>query len=110
MSISEFLPDERRSAVDLATRGHQIFPVLDADDLRRLRRFAVARRWHDGDTVFRACVDSPGMVVVLAGHLLCSRTDALGKRVEVIEYGPGQVSGEGASVTGRPPHSITSAS
>ena len=103
MSISEFLPDERRSAVDLATRGHQIFPVLDADDLRRLRRFAVARRWHDGDTVFRACIDSPGMVVVLDGHLLCSRTDALGKRVEVVEYGPGQFSGEVAVLSGRPP-------
>lgn len=103
MSISEFLPDERRSEVDLATRGHQIFPVLGLEDIRRLRRFAVPRRWHDGDTVFRACVDSPGMVVVLAGHLLCSRTDALGKRVEVVEYGPGQFSGEVAVLSGRPP-------
>jgi len=113
MSFSEFISPEslsdapagsdQRSAVDLATRGHQIFPVLSADDLRRVRRFAVPRRWHDGDTVFRACVDSPGMVVVLAGHLLCSRTDALGKRVEVVEYGPGQFSGEVAVLSGRPP-------
>jgi thioredoxin reductase (NADPH) len=103
MSMSEFIPDERRSEVDLATRGHQIFPVLAAEDIRRLRRFAVERRWHDGATVFRACVDSPGMVVVLAGHLLCSRTDALGKRVEVVEYGPGQFSGEVAVLSGRPP-------
>ena len=114
MSISAFTSDEfiahaagagsdRRSAVDLATRGHQIFPVLGPDDIRRLRRFGVARRWHDGETVFRACVDSPGMVLVLAGHLLCSRTDALGKRVEVVEYGPGQFSGEVAVLSGRPP-------
>jgi thioredoxin reductase (NADPH) len=103
MSMSEFIPDERRSEVDLATRGHQIFPVLAAEDIRRLRRFAVERRWQDGATVFRACVDSPGMVVVLAGHLLCSRTDALGKRVEVVEYGPGQFSGEVAVLSGRPP-------
>jgi len=114
MSISTFLPDEaladapaagsdQRSTVDLATRGHQIYPVLGADDIRRLRRFAVPRRWHDGETVFRACVDSPGMVVVLDGHLLCSRTDALGKRVEVVEYGPGQFSGEVAVLSGRPP-------
>jgi len=114
MTISEFLPDEsgtgaalagseHRSQVDLATRGHQIFPVLNADDIRRVRRFAVARRWQDGETVFRACVDSPGMVLVLAGHLLCSRTDALGKRVEVVEYGPGQFSGEVAVLSGRPP-------
>jgi thioredoxin reductase (NADPH) len=99
-----FGPDtQARAAVDLATRGHQIYPVLSADDIRRLRRFAVERRWPDGATVFRACVDSPGMVVVLSGRLLCSRTDALGKRVEVVEYAPGQFSGEVAQLSGRPP-------
>ena len=108
MSISAFLPDppvsgsDQRSAVDLATRGHQIFPVLGPDDLARLRRFAGGRRWGDGETVFRACVDAPGMVVVLQGHLLCSRTDALGKRVDVVEYGPGQFSGEVSQLSGRP--------
>jgi thioredoxin reductase (NADPH) len=91
------------SAVDLATRGHQIFPVLSDDDLRRVRRFGVPRRWADGACVFRACVDSPGMVVVLGGHLVCSRTNALGERVEVVEYGPGQFSGEVAQLSGRPP-------
>lgn len=94
---------ESRAAVDLATRGHQIFPVLSADDIRRVRRFGVPRRWHDGECVFHACGASPGMIVVLAGHLLCSRTDALGNRVEVVEYGPGQFSGEVAVLSGRPP-------
>ncbi|WP_296945259.1 FAD-dependent oxidoreductase [uncultured Massilia sp.] len=92
-----------RSQVDLATRGHQIYPVLGADDIRRVRRFAVERRWHDGETVFRALVDSPGMVLVLEGALCCSRTDALGKRVEVNVYQPGQFSGEVAQLSGRPP-------
>jgi thioredoxin reductase (NADPH) len=107
--LPAFSPDnfgadpEPRSSVDLATRGHQIFPVLSADDLRRVRRFGVPRRWPDGACVFRACVDSPGMVVVLGGHLVCSRTDALGKRVEVVEYGPGQFSGEVSQLSGRPP-------
>jgi thioredoxin reductase (NADPH) len=102
--VPDLGPDpESRSAFDLVTRGHQIFPVLSGDDIRRLRRFAVPRRWHDGEVVFRACVDSPGMVVVLDGRLLCSRTDALGQRVEVVEYGPGQFSGEVAQLSGRPP-------
>ncbi|HEX8785373.1 MAG TPA: FAD-dependent oxidoreductase [Telluria sp.] len=107
--VPEFLPDglstgqDARGGVDLATRGHQIFPILSADDIRRLRRFGVERCWPDGATIFRACVDSPGMVVVLDGHLLCSRTDALGKRVEIVEYGPGQFSGEVAQLSGRPP-------
>jgi thioredoxin reductase (NADPH) len=94
---------ESRVAVDLATRGHQIFPTLSSDDLQRVRRFGLPRRWEDGACVFRACVDSPGMVVVLQGHLVCSRTDALGKRVEVVDYGPGQFSGEVAQLSGRPP-------
>jgi hypothetical protein len=34
---------------------------------------------------------------------VCSRTDALGERVEVVEYGPGQFSGEVSQLSGRPP-------
>jgi len=107
--VPELIPEglvadsEARAAIDLATRGHQIFPTLSADDIARLRRFGTCRTWPDGATVFRACVDSPGMVVVLAGRLSCSRTDALGKRVEVVEYGPGQFAGEVAQLSGRPP-------
>jgi thioredoxin reductase (NADPH) len=76
---------------------------LSADDIARLRRFGTCRTWPDGATVFRACVDSPGMIVVLAGRLSCSRTDALGNRVEVVEYRPGQFAGEVAQLSGRPP-------
>jgi thioredoxin reductase (NADPH) len=107
--VPELIPEglvadpDARAGVDLATRGHQIFPTLSADDIARLRRFGTCRGWPDGATVFRACVDSPGMVVVLAGRLSCSRTDALGKRVEVVEYGPGQFAGEVATLSGRPP-------
>jgi thioredoxin reductase (NADPH) len=107
--LSDFSPDalgadpESRASVDLATRGHQIFPTLSDDDIRRVRRFGVPRRWPDGACVFRACVDSPGMVVVLGGRLVCSRTNALGERVEVVDYGPGQFSGEVAQLSGRPP-------
>ena len=94
---------DARAAVDLATRGHQIYPVLSEDEIRRVRRFASLRSWPDGATLFRACIDSPGMVVVLSGRLRCSRTDAFGKRVEIVEYGPGQFSGEVAQLSGRPP-------
>jgi len=106
---TDFIPEalladaQPRSQVDLATRGHQIFPVLGPDDIRRVRRFAVERSWHDGETVFRALVDSPGMVLVLEGALCCTRTDALGKRVDVNVYKPGQFSGEVAQLSGRPP-------
>jgi thioredoxin reductase (NADPH) len=92
-----------RYMIDLATRGHQVYPVLSEDEIRRVRRFAVERRWHDGETVFRALVDSPGMIVILSGNLRCSRSNALGHRVEVNLYGPGQFSGEVNQLSGRPP-------
>jgi thioredoxin reductase (NADPH) len=92
-----------RYLIDLASRGHQVYPVLGEDDIKRIRRFAVERTWHDGETVFRALVDSPGMIVVLSGNLRCSRSNALGHRVAVNLYGPGQFSGEVAQLSGRPP-------
>jgi thioredoxin reductase (NADPH) len=98
--LADSLP---RSPSDLANRGHQIYPVLGADDIRRVRRFAVERRWHDGEMVFRALIDSPGMVLVLEGALCCSRTDAFGQRIEVNVYRPGQFSGEVSQLSGRPP-------
>ena len=51
-SISASLaPDsEARAAIDLATRGHQIYPVLDKADIDRLRRFGTCRTWPDGAT------------------------------------------------------------
>jgi len=92
-----------RYLIDLRTRGHQVYPVLAEDDIKRIRRFATERSWHDGDFVFRALVDSPGMVVVLAGQLRCSRSNALGHRVEVHLFEAGQFTGEVSQLSGRPP-------
>ena len=92
-----------RYLIDLRTRGHQVYPVLGEDDLKRIRRFATERSWHDGDFVFRALVDSPGMVVVLSGQLRCSRSNALGHRVEVHLFEAGQFTGEVSQLSGRPP-------
>jgi thioredoxin reductase (NADPH) len=106
--VPEFFPvgvDAARapsSRTDLATQGHQIFPTLSADDLRRIRRFAVERHWQDGAIVFRACVDATGMVVVLEGQLHCSRKNALGVEVAAVDHGPGQFSGEVAQLSGKP--------
>ena len=89
--------------IDVVARAHQIFPVLAAGDIDRLARFGTPRSWQDGDVVFTACTSSPGLVLVLRGRLSCSRVDGLGARVAVVEYGPGQFSGEVAQLSGRPP-------
>lgn len=113
-SFPEFLPEPDANdagdgaampagLVDVVDRAHQIYPVLSSADIVRLRRFGVPRDWPDGAVVFEACANSPGVVLILAGHIACSRVDGLGNRVAMIEYGPGQFSGEVAQLSGRPP-------
>lgn len=109
----EFIPDSpveddaaansNFSAVDIVARSHQIFPVLTATEMERLRRFGVPRRWRDGEMVFQASASSPGMVLILRGGIACTRVDGMGGRLPVTEFGPGQFSGEVAQLSGRPP-------
>ncbi len=110
-NIPDFIPDSpvdddaalNSSAVDIVARAHQIFPVLTSMEIGRLRRFGVPRRWRDGEMVFQASAGSPGMVVILQGRIACTRVDGLGGRLLVVEFGPGQFSGEVAQLSGRPP-------
>ena len=90
-------------AVDVVSRSHQIYPVLTAAEIARLQRFGSVQRWGNGELIFEACRSSPGMVVVLKGRIVCTRSDGLGNRVTVAEFGPGQFSGEVAQLSGRPP-------
>jgi thioredoxin reductase (NADPH) len=95
--------DEGAPAIDIAARRHQIYPVLNDQEIARIRRFGAERAWADGDAIFTAGGASTGMVVVLAGRIQCSRADGLGNRLPVTEYGAGQFSGEVAQLSGRPP-------
>src|SRR5689334_17705120 len=89
-----------QSAVDIVGRAHQIYPVLKPAEIARLRRFGVERQWAEGEMVFRAGASSPGMVLILSGGIACTRADGLGQRVPVVQFGPGQFSGEVAQLTG----------
>lgn len=108
-SVPDFIPEsspyeqEPVSAVDVVARAHQIFPVLSNEEIERVRRFGVPHDWKSGEAVFEACISSPGLVLVLQGKIACSRADALGNRIQVVEFGPGQFSGEVAQLSGRPP-------
>jgi thioredoxin reductase (NADPH) len=104
----EFVPEDDRhdpagaSTIDIAARRYQIFPVLSAADIRRLRRFGTCRRWRDGELIFEAGRESPGMVTVLSGKIALTRCDAMGHGAPVTELGPGEFSAEVAQLSGRP--------
>jgi thioredoxin reductase (NADPH) len=86
----------------LATRRYQMFPVLAASDIARLRRFGSRGRWDDGEALFVAGQPSPGMVVVLSGHVAVTQCDGLGNERLITEQGPGEFSGEVGQLSGRP--------
>jgi thioredoxin reductase (NADPH) len=86
----------------LASRHHQMFPVLTSAELARLSRFGQPCQWDDGDTLFSAGEPGPGMVVVLSGRIAISQCDGLGSHMPVAEHGPGEFSAEVGQLSGRP--------
>jgi thioredoxin reductase (NADPH) len=102
--VPEAHPDDTAGEVtiDVAARRYQIFPVLSATDIDRLRRFGSCSRWRNGDVIFEAGRGSPGMVVVLSGHVAITRCDAMGHVAPVTVIGPGEFTAEVAQLSGRP--------
>jgi thioredoxin reductase (NADPH) len=85
----------------LRNRYAQMFPVLTAAEIERLRRFGSARRYADGEALF--LTGQPrGMNVVLSGHVAVTQRDGLGHVQPVVDAGPGQFLGEVGSLSGRP--------
>jgi len=88
--------------IEIETRRHQMFPVLSASDIARVRRFGSARRYAAGDCLFRAGDPGPGMFVVLKGVVALTQRDGLGHVVPIERQGPGQFLAEVAQLSGRP--------
>jgi thioredoxin reductase (NADPH) len=90
------------SRVDIETRRHQMFPVLGAAEIGRIRRFGSVRRHADGDCLFKAGEPGPGMFVVLEGTVAITQRDGLGRVVPVERIGPGHFLAEVGQLSGRP--------
>ena len=58
---------EKASGLD--ARRDQIFPVLDAHDFARLKRFGTVRRFPSGTAIMRAGEVAPGLAFVLKGTI-----------------------------------------
>jgi len=84
----------------LATRRHQMFPELTADEIDRLRRFGVAHRWTPGEWLFRTGETGPGMFVLLEGSVKIFQRDGLGREKHVSEHHRGAFLAEVGQLSG----------
>ena len=85
----------------LASRRHQMFPVLTEAEIARIRRFGEVRRYERGARLFAAGQPSPGMFVVLKGVVAISQRDGMGHVVPIASQGPGHFLAEVSQLSGR---------
>jgi thioredoxin reductase (NADPH) len=90
------------ATVSTVPRYDQTFPTLALSDIERLRRFGTVRRYADGERLVEAGKVSPGMFVLLSGHVAVTQRDGLGHVSPLIEEGPGQFVGEIGQLSNRP--------
>ena len=107
----------------LTSRFHQMFPVLSAAEIDRVRRFGEVRRFLAGALLFHAGEAIPGMYVILSGRIAIEPRDGLGQAVpvaafaqligapveEMTEVVPGEVIAEIGQLSGRPDLSVIDA-
>jgi len=86
----------------LATRGHQTFPVLDPQEMERVRRFGVLSTFEKGEALATAGSRSPGVMVILSGQVSVTRQNVAGAEEHIVTYGPGGFLGGLEQLAGRP--------
>jgi thioredoxin reductase (NADPH) len=85
----------------LEARRAQMFPVLAAEEIERIRRFATVHRFGDGERVYETGKPSPGLFVVLSGTLRVTARDGHGHDVPIVDHHAGSFSGEVGQLSGR---------
>ena len=91
-----------REVSTLATRRHQLFPVLGAQEMERVRRVGELRNFAPGESLATAGRHSEGVMVILSGNVRVSRTDVTGVEEHIVTYGPGGFLGGLEQLAGRP--------
>ncbi|HEY1435860.1 MAG TPA: FAD-dependent oxidoreductase, partial [Casimicrobiaceae bacterium] len=87
-------------STSISGRRDQAFPVLTEVEISRVARFGEPRRYRRGERLFAAGERAPGMFVVRKGALTMSQRDGLGHVTPIVRHGPGQFSGEVATLSG----------
>ena len=89
---------------DVGARDHQMFPVLNAEQLETAKRFASgpARVFAAGEQVYAIGDHGVAAWLVLAGTIDVVRRDGLSHEAPITTHGPGQLTGEVNQLAGRP--------
>jgi thioredoxin reductase (NADPH) len=96
------------SVTDLAERPvlypryDDTFPRLTPEEIDRLRPRGTLHRYASGEALFEAGEPGPGMFIVLSGQVAITQRDGLGRRMPLVEQGPGQFLAEAGQLSGRP--------
>ena len=84
------------------TRREQMFPLLTAAEIDRLRRFGDVHSYGRSGYLLKAGEPTPGMFVVLSGEIAVILRDALGHTTPLINYAPGFFMAELGMLSGSP--------
>jgi thioredoxin reductase (NADPH) len=85
---------------EIASRRHQMFPVLTEPEIARISRFGTVQHYARGTRLFAAGEPGPGMFVVLKGAIAVSQRDGLGHVVPVVRHEQGGFSAEVGQLSG----------
>ncbi|MDB5848281.1 MAG: FAD-binding protein, partial [Rhodoferax sp.] len=86
---------------DHIARHHQMFPVLDAAEIARVRRFGEPKIFADGARLVTAGLPVAGMHVILRGQISIVQRDGLGRTVPIVREGPGSFVADVGALSGR---------
>jgi len=90
----------KSSVID--TRHDQMFPVLEAPEIERVRRFGAVRSFATGEALEKAGEVGTGLSIILEGRIEAFQRNAAGSQVPIVTQGPGAFLGELAQLAGRP--------
>jgi thioredoxin reductase (NADPH) len=79
-----------------------MFPVLDAQEIERMRRFGEPRNFDSGESLATSGQHSAGVMVILSGNVRVSQRDVTGVEEPIVTYGPGGFLGGLEQLAGRP--------
>jgi thioredoxin reductase (NADPH) len=84
------------------TRHDQMFPVLEASEIERVRRFGEVHSFGAGEALARVGDIGHGLIIILAGEVEVTQRDRSGGGTPIVTHGPGAFLGELAQLAGRP--------
>ncbi|MEP6502814.1 MAG: FAD-dependent oxidoreductase [Betaproteobacteria bacterium] len=81
-------------------REYQMFPVLNAADMKRIQRFGEAHHVDADGYLIKAGQKSRGMFLLVSGRVEVTQRDGLGRTVPYRVYKPGEFLGEAGTLFG----------